>query len=104
MKNNHDWFVYMLLCDKKAFYIGITNDLARRIENHRNKNSFFTKKFSKLKLIYCEKYQLEKAAVEREKQLKGWSRAKKQLLINGKLGINSCTEFAEALVGTRSSL
>jgi putative endonuclease len=92
------WFVYMLLCDKKTFYVGITNDLVRRIRQHLNRESFFTKKFFHIKLMYCEKYLTENEAVTREKQLKGWSRAKKQMLIDGKLGINACTEFAEALL------
>ncbi|MEK9134960.1 MAG: GIY-YIG nuclease family protein [Patescibacteria group bacterium] len=91
------WFVYMLLCDRKTFYIGITDNLVFRIENHKNKESFFTKKFSEIKLVYCEKYHSKHEAAIREKQFKGWSRAKKQLLIKGKLGINTCTELAEAL-------
>jgi len=91
-------YVYMLLCDQKTFYVGITNDLKKRIEERRNKESFFTKKFSKLKLVYCEKYQSKNEAAKRERQLKGWNKAKKQKLIDGKLGINTCTGFAEALL------
>jgi predicted GIY-YIG superfamily endonuclease len=37
-------------------------------------------------------------SVLREKQIKGWSRAKKQMLVNGKLGINTCTKLVEALL------
>lgn len=59
MKLPQPWFVYMLLCDKKTFYIGITNNLKNRINQHKNKLSFFTKKFSDLKLVYCEKYSSE---------------------------------------------
>ncbi|MBI2617558.1 GIY-YIG nuclease family protein [Candidatus Gottesmanbacteria bacterium] len=92
------WFVYILLCDEKTFYIGITNDLVKRIAQHKNKNSFFTKKFSQIKIVYCEKYAQESEAAKREKQLKGWNRAKKQMLVDGRLGINACTEFAEALL------
>jgi len=93
------WFVYLLFCDEKTFYIGITNDLVKRLREHKNKESFFTKKFSQIKLVYCKKYKFRKEAADRERQLKGWSRAKKQMLIQGKLGINTCTEFAEALLG-----
>ncbi len=89
----------MLLCDQKTFYIGITNDLVDRMKEHKNKESFFTKKFSDLKLIYCERYNDKYEAAIREKQLKRWSRAKKQMLIDGKLGRNICTEYAEALFG-----
>ncbi|MCL5073497.1 MAG: GIY-YIG nuclease family protein [Actinobacteria bacterium] len=96
------WFVYLLLCDEKTFYIGITKNLAHRITQHKNKESFFTKKFSHANLVYCEKYLTEQEAVKREKQLKGWNRTKKQMLVNGQLGINTCTEFAEALLAGRT--
>ena len=94
----------MLLCDQKTFYIGITNDLINRLKTHKNKESFFTRKFSDIELVYCEKYKTKKEVAKREKQLKGWSRAKKQMLIDGKLGINTCTGFAEALLDGRESL
>lgn len=98
MKNSKEWYVYMLLCDQKTFYIGITTDLINRFKQHKLRNSFFTKKFSDLKLVYCKKCSTEHKATLREKQIKGWSRAKKQMLIEGKLGINTCTEFVEALL------
>lgn len=98
MDTNERWFVYMLLCDEKTFYVGITCDLVNRIRQHKAKDSFFTKKFSQIRLIYCEQYKTEHEVTVREKQLKGWSRAKKQMLIDGKLGINVCTEFAVALL------
>lgn len=88
----------MLLCDQKIFYIGITDDITKRFIAHKNKQSFYTEKFSDLKLIYAEKYPNKHEAAKREQQLKGWSRAKKQMLIDGKLGINTCTEFVEELV------
>ncbi len=94
----------MLFCDQKTFYIGITNDLVNRVWQHKNKRSFFTKKFSEIKLIYCEKYQTEKDAVNRERQLKGWSKTKKPKLIVGELGINACTDFAEALLTGKNLL
>lgn len=86
----------MLLCDQKTFYVGITTNLERRLNEHRNKESFFTKKFSDIKPVYYERYNLENEAAQREKQLKGWSKAKKQLLLSGDLGINSI-ELAEVL-------
>lgn len=92
------WYVYLLLCDEKSFYIGITNDLKNRICQHRGKQSKATREFSSIKLVYCERYIQENKAALREKQLKGWSRAKKQMLIDGKLGINACTQLAEALI------
>src|SRR3989344_6427662 len=74
--------VYILLCDQKTFYVGITKDLEKRLKEHKNKQSFFTKKFSELSLVYREEYLDRKSAELREEQLKGWSNAKKKALIN----------------------
>ena len=89
-------YVYMLLCDQKTFYIGITFDMQKRLKEHTVKESFFTKKFSEIKLVYCERYNNKIEAARREQQLKGWSRKKKQMLIYGKVGIN-CIELEEML-------
>lgn len=83
----------MLLCDKKTFYVGITNDVRSRILQHKNKQTISTKKFLILQIVYLEKYDDKFQAAKREKQLKGWSHAKKQKLIDGKLGINACNEL-----------
>ncbi len=93
------WYCYLLLCDQKTFYVGITDHLKNRLNSHKNKESFFTKKFSDLKLVYSEKYILKTDAAKREKQWKGWSRTKKQMLIDGKLGMNSLSraELVEVL-------
>ncbi len=91
------WHVYMLLCDRKTFYVGITDNPTQRLQMHRNKKSFFTKKFSDLRFVYCENYSTKLQAAFRERQLKGWSRAKKYLLIDGKLGYNTCAELVEVL-------
>jgi len=91
------WYTYILLCDQKTFYVGMTNNLKNRLTEHRVKQSFFTKKFSDIRLVYCEKYESDHEAAIREKQIKGWSRTKKQMLIDGKLGVNTCTEFADVI-------
>lgn len=91
------WHVYLLLCDQKTFYVGITDNPKERLLEHRNKKSLFTKKFSDIEFGYCENYPGKHLAALREKQIKGWSRAKKQMLIDGKLGYNICTELVEAL-------
>ncbi len=87
----------MLLCDQKTFYVGITDNPAERLEDHRNQRSFFTKKFSDIQFVYCENYLGKQQAALRERQIKGWAHAKKQMLIDGKLGYNVCTELVEAL-------
>lgn len=92
------WYVYILLCDQKTYYVGISDDLANRFKQHLSKQSFYTKQFSDLKFIYAEKYQDKFESAKREKQLKGWSVTKKKLLISGELGYNTCTEFVEVLL------
>lgn len=92
------WYVYMLLCDQKIFYVGITNSIVNRFTEHVNKKSFFTKKFSDFRFVYAEKYSDKYQAAKREKQLKGWGKTKKQQLVNGKLGYNICTRLVEALL------
>lgn len=91
------WYVYLLLCDQKTFYVGISDNPRDRLSAHKNKESFFTKKFSDVKFVYCEQYPNKTTAAERERQIKGWNRAKKQMLIDGKLGQNTCAGLVEAL-------
>ncbi len=98
MNAPQSWYVYMLLCDGKTFYVGISDDILKRFIDHNNKQSFYTRKFLHLELAYCERYETKYEAAKREQQLKGWSHAKKQMLIDGKLGINTCTEYAEELI------
>lgn len=98
MDANEQWYVYLLLCDQKTFYVGITPNIVNRFRQHREKTSFFTKKFSDIQVVYCERYPTKHDAAIREKQIKGWSHAKKQMLVNGTLGFNTCTEFVEALL------
>ena len=76
------WYVYILNCDKKTFYVGMTNDLESRLTEHRSKQSFFTKKFSDINIVYSEQFNSKTEAAKREQQLKGWSRAKKVALMN----------------------
>ncbi len=54
----NNYYVYMLLCDQRTFYVGITFDINKRIIEHRSKDSFFTKKFSEIKVVYDEKFTL----------------------------------------------
>ncbi|MBI2591159.1 MAG: GIY-YIG nuclease family protein [Candidatus Brennerbacteria bacterium] len=77
------WVVYILFCDQKTFYIGITSNLNKRLKEHKSGYSSYTKKFSEIKLVYQEKYPKKSIAEKRENQLKGWSIAKKKALIAG---------------------
>lgn len=65
-----------------VLYVGVTNDLVRRIYEHKNKVvDGFTKKYNINLLVYYEMYADIALAIEREKQIKGWSRKKKDALI-----------------------
>lgn len=77
------WSVYILLCDQKTFYVGIAKNVAERLTEHTRGYSPFTKKFSNFELLYTEEYITRTLAERREKQLKGWSVAKKEALIKG---------------------
>lgn len=84
MTKQHNYFVYILTNKHKTvLYIGVTNDLEVRIQQHcegENAKSF-TKKYKCFYLVYYERYQYIDDAIDREKELKGWSRAKKDALI-----------------------
>jgi putative endonuclease len=74
----------MLTSSKNTvLYIGITNDLARRVSEHKSDTiEGFTKRYHIHKLVYYETYNNPKDAIAREKALKGITRAKKNALIN----------------------
>jgi len=76
-------YTYILFCNQKTFYIGITDDLNKRLNEHCCGYSPYTKKFSDIKLVHFEKYPNKIEAERREKQLKGWTIAKKKALISG---------------------
>ena len=82
MKN---YYVYILTNKSKILYIGITNDLVRRIYEHKNKLlDGFTKRYSLNKLVYFEVFNNVNEAIRREKQLKNWHRQWKINLIESK--------------------
>lgn len=74
----------MLMSDNKnALYIGMTNDLERRLYEHQAELcEGFTKKYKCKNLVYFEETNSVEAAISREKQLKHWSRSKKIDLIS----------------------
>lgn len=76
--------MYILLCSNGQYYTGSTIDLERRLTQHQNgEGSNFTKKHLPIKLVYYEEFQRIDEAFHREKQVQGWSRKKKEALING---------------------
>ena len=78
------YYTYILSSNNNStLYIGVTNDLERRISEHRSGSiPGFTQKYNCHKLVYFEEYSDIDQAIEREKQLKHWSRAKKDWLID----------------------
>ena len=78
------YYVYLLTnANHTVFYIGVTNDLTRRVAEHKaGEHEGFTKQYNVHKLVYFETYPDINAAIAREKQLKAGSRAKKLALIN----------------------
>lgn len=77
-----EYYVYILTNPSHTLYIGMTNDLVRRIYEHKHKLiKGFTSKYNIAQLVYFERTPDVRTAIEREKQLKGWLRAKKIALI-----------------------
>ena len=78
------YYVYILTnVHNSVLYTGVTNDLERRCHEHRQKKiKGFTRKYNIYKLIYFEQFDLIDLAITREKQIKGYSRAKKKALVD----------------------
>ncbi len=83
MVNVHQYWVYIMSNKTRSvLYIGITNDLYRRYCEHRDGTiTGFTQKYRCHSLVYYEEYNLVDDAIVREKEMKGWSREKKEKLI-----------------------
>jgi putative endonuclease len=77
------YYVYILASEKNGtIYVGVTNDLFRRVSEHKNKEvQGFTSKYTVDKLVYYEPTNDVSAAIQREKQLKAWKRKWKLELI-----------------------
>jgi len=78
----NQYYVYIMTNRSKTLYTGITNNLIRRVYEHKSKIiEGFTKKYNITKLVYFEETNDVQAAIKREKQIKGWLRKKKIELI-----------------------
>ncbi len=79
-----NYYIYMLTNKNlNVLYTGVTNDLMRRVYEHKNKlQKGFTQKYNIDQLVYYETCNDVVAAITREKELKGWKRKKKDALIN----------------------
>ena len=78
----HNYYIYIIANDSKVIYIGVTNDLDRRVSQHKSKLiPDFTKTHNCDRLVYYQHFRDIRYAIAREKQLKGWRREKKITLI-----------------------
>ena len=78
------YYVYIMTnWNNKVMYVGVTNNIERRVFEHKHKLvDGFTKRYNIVKLVYYEQTTNVKSAIEREKQLKGWIRKRKNELVN----------------------
>ncbi len=76
------YFVYLARCNDQSLYVGSCNNVeAREIKHNKGEGSLYTKQRLPIKIIYFENYDTLAAARKREKQLKGWTRVKKESLV-----------------------
>ncbi|QQR85109.1 MAG: GIY-YIG nuclease family protein [Flavobacteriales bacterium] len=92
----HNYFVYILRCADGSYYTGVTNDLERRMLEHFEgvDRGCFTFSRRPVELAHYEWFNRVEQALAREKQLKGWSRRKKEALIAGDLRSLSLNSLA----------
>jgi len=80
------YYVYILRCADDSFYVGSAQDLDARLKTHNEgRGAAYTFKHRPVNLIYSESFGSELDALTRERQLKRWSRGKKEALIKGDL-------------------
>jgi predicted GIY-YIG superfamily endonuclease len=78
------WYVYILRCADDSLYIGETNDIDGRVARHNEgRASNYTRTRRPVTLTYTETHASRDSALKRERQLKGWTRAKKEALVAG---------------------
>jgi putative endonuclease len=79
--------VYILRCADDSYYTGVTNDLPRRLAEHMSGNNedSYTAARLPVELVWHEEFIYILSAIAREKQIKNWSREKKEALIEGRL-------------------
>ena len=81
-KMNKQYYIYIMSSRSSTLYIGSAHDLLKRVLDHKEKFvDGFTKRYSINRLVYYEACETSDATINREKQLKGWTRAKKIALI-----------------------
>lgn len=79
------FWVYILQCNDKSYYTGHTDNLENRLAQHQNKMiaGCYTSRRLPIQLMYSQEFFTREEALVAEKQIQGWSRRKKEALING---------------------
>lgn len=76
------WFTYIIECEDGSFYIGVTDNLQRRFQEHKEgRGGRYTFLHKPKKLVFSEFFKTKEEALKRKKQLKGWTHRKKENLI-----------------------
>ncbi len=79
---SRSYWTYILASTSRVLYVGVTNDLARRVAEHRaGEGGAFTRRYRVRRLVYAEEHRDPRDAIAREKAIKGWRRARKVALI-----------------------
>ncbi len=86
--NQHNYYLYILQCSDGSYYTGVTNNLERRFEEHQEGTDpkCYTYNRRPLVLKYYEYSRVIDDVIAREKQVKKWSRKKKEALMSGNIG------------------
>ncbi len=80
------WHVYILKCRDNSLYTGVTDNIQRRLFEHKSgKGGHYTKSFGVESILYSEQHSNQLSALKRERQIKGWTRRKKEALISSDL-------------------
>lgn len=76
------YFVYLIECDDKSIYTGITKDVTRRFNEHKTgKGGHYTSSRQVVKILHTEQFKTRGKALKREFEIKSWPRTKKLILI-----------------------
>jgi putative endonuclease len=71
------FYVYIMASRSRVLYVGVTKDLARRVDQHKRGLACFTSRYRITRLVYFEEFVDIRDAIAREKEIKGWVRMKK---------------------------
>jgi putative endonuclease len=79
------FYVYIMASRSRVLYVGVTNDIARRVDEHKQGSiPGFTTRYRVTRLVYFEEFPDIRDAIAREKEIKGWVRARKTRLIESR--------------------